>query len=95
MSCVILPNDVSQTLSQIREQVELRDEAGTLLGVFEPALSPEDAKLAEQLKKDGYPGTVADYHAAMNEAKKAIENPDYAKNWRTTEQILADLKSRP
>lgn len=92
---IIVTGETSRQLSEACESIEIRDSEGHLLGTFHPGASEADFRLFERLRQDGYPGTFSDFHRGILEVRRAMADPEYARDWKTTEQIMAKLKSLP
>jgi hypothetical protein len=94
MSSVILSNDLSRELSDLREQVEVRDACGNLLGVFEPIRVLSDSEIEARLSRDGCPSSVDEYRRQQLEVRQLMTNPGMLPPGSTTEEVLGRLKSQ-
>lgn len=95
MSQITVPPETARQLAEAQSPVELRDAHGQLLGVFEPGLSEADIAFFDQIRQQGWSGSFSEYRQSILEGRRAIKDPDSIKTWKTTEQILAKLKSLP
>lgn len=95
MSAITLGGEASRLLAEACERIEIHDTEGRLLGVFEPGVSEAHLRTFERLCELGYPGSLSEFLKGEREMQRAIEDPEYARNWKTTEEIMAKLKSLP
>jgi hypothetical protein len=95
MSAITLGSEASRLLAEAEERMEIRDAEGKVLGVFEPGVSEAQLRTFERLRELGFSGSLSEFLKAEREVQRAIEDPGYARNWKTTEEIMAKLKSLP
>jgi hypothetical protein len=93
MPQITLPPETVRQLAETDGVVELRDADGELLGVFEPGLSQADIEFFDFICEKGWGGSFAEYRHGILEGRRAMRDPNYAKDWKTTQQILDKLKS--
>jgi hypothetical protein len=93
MSQITLPAETASQLAEAEHMVELHDANGQLLGVFEPGLSQADIEFFDFICEKGWSGSFAEYRQGILEGRRAMRDPNYAKDWKTTQQILDKLKS--
>lgn len=93
MPQITLPPETARQLAEAEGVIELRDAEGRLLGLFAPGLSAADIESFDHIRQKGWDRSLVEYRQDVLKVRRAVRDPNYAKDWKTTEQILEKLKS--